>query len=316
LEQAQSVTLQVKDILQAAEEEAARPFGGGDADGQSINDGTEGDNKPSPLPLIGSDGLFSESYMDDMVGKDIQGAGDSDLIDAMQTLSGDASPEEISDALDKISAARDVPREQIQADYDRYLELRAEAERIGKANEKGEWEALNETLHSDFMGSTVQLRYGQVVGDQLGIDPVFGSLLNPTGGLVGAGNFPSAQFADESPISYHGVFHDAAGYLYNYHNIGPGYDYMGLEPNRDQGHPFTGQETGIPYWNEKMGAEGFIPDVSNKIGSMLGDVVDLQTWAEDSVDTVKKEFDSMVDTAQDVVDDIQDGFDDVIDFIF
>ena len=39
------------------------------------------------------------------------------------------------------------------------------------------------------MGTTAQLRYGQVVGDAFGIDPVFGAMLNPTGGMVGPGNW-------------------------------------------------------------------------------------------------------------------------------
>ncbi len=63
------------------------------------------------------------------------------------------------------------------------------------------------------MGSTSQLRYGKVVGDVFGVDPMFGAMLNPTGGLVGPDN--KALDGDSTALGYHGVVHDAAGYLYN-----------------------------------------------------------------------------------------------------
>lgn len=305
LAEAQRVTLQVKDILQTAEEEAARSFGEGEADGMLTD-------KPSPdaihtpglLPdAKGGDAIFSESYMDDMIGKRIKGTGDQGLKDAMRILSRDPSPEQVDVALNEIARARGLSREEVQAHYDRYLDLRAEADRIGKANDKGGWEPLNETLHPNFMGSAVQMRYGQAVGDALGIDPVFGALLNPTGGLVGGGNFPSAQFPDEHAISYHGVFHDAAGYLYNYHNEGPGYDYL-HEENRDTSSPLTGQQSGIAHWNDKMEVGIFESTFTNGIGTRLGIIQDGLTF----LDNTKNAINQVGNSINDGVNYIKDGF--------
>lgn len=85
--------------------------------------------------------------------------------------------------------------------------------------------------NSAHMGSIEQLRFGKLVGDALGIDPVFGALLSPTGGIPGAGNqrisdFEMALFGGPEIVVPHGIAHDAAGYLMNYHGIGPGYHYV------------------------------------------------------------------------------------------
>ena len=78
------------------------------------------------------------------------------------------------------------------------------------------------------MGSLNQLRFGQLVGDSLGgLDPVVGALLSPTGGIPGGGNFEISSKAywlvDKEVVMYHGIAHDAAGYLSNYQGTGPGY---------------------------------------------------------------------------------------------
>lgn len=300
LAEAQKVTREIVRVIREAEEEAARPFQGRAADNvpggagdvpSGVSSGT-----PSPTPIPTAD-IFSDTYMDNMIGTSIQGTGDPGLIDAMRTLSGKPTPAELDHALDQIAAARGVPRADIQASYERYVELRAEAQRIGAAGGKGGWEPLDETRHPNFMGSTVQLRYGQVVGDALGIDPVFGAMLNPTGGLVGGGNI-SIQFPTEHPVGYHGVFHDAAGYLYNYHNMGPGYNYLGLE-NRDTSSPLTGQQAGIAHWNEKMGVGGLEATVSNGIGAGIGKTQDAITWVDNTVESVQETFEDVQEGAAD-----------------
>lgn len=113
------------------------------------------------------------------------------------------------------------------------------------ATSKGD---IDLSRHGDFMGSTASLRYGKVVGDVYGIDPVFrGALLNPTGGLVGPGD-DSYEPSDNDAIGYHGIFHDAAGYLYNHQGkIGPGYDYMDRDPFATS-NSLTGQVGGISWW--------------------------------------------------------------------
>lgn len=300
LEEAQKITMEVVRVMQEAEEEAARPFQGqpaaGIPGGAADAPSGAGSEAQPPAPIPTAD-IFNDAYMDNMIGKPVQGAGDSGLIDAMRTLSGHPTPAELKRALEQIAAARGVPRAEIQASYERYLELRAEAQRIGDAGGNSGWEPLNETLHPNFMGSAVQLRYGQVVGDALGIDPVFGSMLNPTGGLVGGGNI-SIQFPTEHPVGYHGVFHDAAGYLYNYHNMGPGYNYLGLE-NRDTSSPLTGQQAGIAYWNEKMGVGGLEATVSNGIGAGIGKMQDTITWVDNTMDSVQETFADIQEGAAD-----------------
>ena len=313
LEQAQSVTLQVKDIFQAAEEGAARPFGG-EADGVPIDASNLTINGNDLFPKSKStDEIFGESYMDGMVGKQIHGAGDPRLIEGMSILNGNPTPAEVDEALDKIAAARGMTREEVQANYNRYLELRAEAKRIGDAKEKGGWTPLNEAWHPDFMGSTVQLRYGQVVGDALGIDPVFGSMLNPTGGLVMGGNY-SFQTPAEHPLSYHGIFHDASGYLRNYHEVGPGYDYLGGE-GRDVTSSLTGHQ-GIPYWNEKLGIGGLEATVTNGVATGLGKLQDTYTWIEDTATDIGEGAENIMDTAQDAIEDIQEGIGGVFEWAF
>jgi len=101
------------------------------------------------------------------------------------------------------------------------------------------------------------------------IDPVFGALLSPTGGLVGPGNVswnaasvptdyftgsPAVWAADtllhRPEVAYHGIVHDAAGYLLNYHRIGPGYNYLGLDSvTPDTSNPLSGQQPGLNYWS-------------------------------------------------------------------
>ena len=144
-----------------------------------------------------------------------------------------------------VARERGVPLEQMQAQYDKYLQLR-------DARQDKSIVDIDTDKRPDFLGSTTSLRYGKVVGDALGIDPVFGALLNPTGGLMGPNNGLPLQPGPNEPLGFHSVFHDAGGYLKNSHGIGPGYNYLGRENSYDAGNPFTGQVSGIDYWNDKI----------------------------------------------------------------
>ena len=104
------------------------------------------------------------------------------------------------------------------------------------------------------MGSLTQLRVGSLVGEALGIDPVFGALLSPTGGIPGAGNDQVGRFAVSAAggrevVTDHGTAHDAAGYLSNYHGMGPGYNYV---PNvrgfLSDANPLAGQSNGVNFY--------------------------------------------------------------------
>ncbi len=292
LDQARAVTLDIARVMRQAEEEAALPFRGG-AVGVAM-DGADGDGvvaagpgAGSALAAIDTSRIFSPGYMDGLVGLQVQGADSAQLNTAMETLAGNPTPQQVQQALDQIAGARGLPREVVQAHYERYLELRSDAERIGAAKGHEAIPGVNQFFHDRFMGSTTQLRYGKVVGDALGIDPVFGALLNPSGGLVGPGNV--AMDLGDSALGYHGVVHDAAGYLFNYHNLGPGYDYLNLE-GRDTSSPLTGQQAGIQYWTERLDS-GFLESaLSNTGGVLLGVAEDVKSDVSQAIDWLSDLF--------------------------
>jgi hypothetical protein len=189
---------------------------------------------------------FTEDNLKKLIGQKYEGADSKFLRDAMSNLAENPQGKDLDAALDQIAAARRRPVSEIRAEYQKYLQVRQEAD----AKNPGGFTALNTWSHPRFMGSTSQLRSGKVVGDAFGIDPVFGALLNPTGGLVGPGN--AALDCGDTAVGYHGAVHDAGGYLRNNHRAGPGYDYLGKE-RRDPSSPLSGQREGIHWWRDKLG---------------------------------------------------------------
>ena len=106
---------------------------------------------------------------------------------AMSALRKPLSHGDVEANLQTIAKLRDRPIEDIRKEYEKYVELKdAVDDRI--IAKKGEKIPSLRPNQAEFMGSVWQLRYGQVVGDELGIDPAFGAMLNPTGGLVGPGS--------------------------------------------------------------------------------------------------------------------------------
>jgi len=214
----------------------------------SMMDGTPG-SWGNPFLARDPAGLFTDEYFTDhLIGSQIPGAG-GELGDAMDGLLEAESPEDAETFLLVIADLRGRPVEELRGEYQKFQELAAQRDEAVAAGA----EAVPGLGggHPSFMGSNTQMRYGQVVGDAFGIDPVFGSMLNPTGGLVGMGNWAVA--GDDTAVGYHGVVHDAAGYMYNYHNqAGPGYDYLGLE-GRDTSDALSGQREGIAHWRNLVG---------------------------------------------------------------
>jgi uncharacterized Zn-binding protein involved in type VI secretion len=204
--------------------------------------------------------IFYKENLRKLIDKEVKGENSEKLADAMRTLwdnrSNTQQNAQIDNALKTVSEERGVPLDKIKQDWGRYQGLLEEQDQIGTANGNEQVPPLNEFFHSDFMASTSQLRYGQVAGDALDVDPVFGALLNPTGGLVGPGN--KSIDSNDSPVGYHGAVHDAAGYLRNYHNLGPGYDYLGTD-NRDTTSPLSGQRNGIEFWNDELSSSRSFP---------------------------------------------------------
>lgn len=113
-------------------------------------------------------------------------------------------------------------------------------------------ESLSES-NWNLWGSVRQLKFGKVIVDTLGVDldPVFGALLSPTGGIVGPGNLDVYNGDHQDCIVMHGITHDAGGYLLNYHRTGPGYNYINtpftLFPTSS---PFSTQYSGIKFWKK------------------------------------------------------------------
>ncbi len=115
------------------------------------------------------------------------------------------------------------------------------------------------TDNSSHMASNDQLRFGKMIGDALGgLDPVLGALLSPTGGIPGPGNNGVGGVAyvmggGKDVVITHGIAHDAAGYLFTYHNMGPGYQYVpGRSGILPVSNPLAGQMSGIDlYYNLK-----------------------------------------------------------------
>jgi WXG100 family type VII secretion target len=257
---AEQVTQRIIQILRDAEAEAARVLGAQGAGGLAAlaaglaGAAAAGGDGSGPLadwqaanPLLARDPreLFSDSNMRGLIGSRFQGAG-SELGEVMTGLMNNPQGDELDQFIERLSEIRGRPAEELRIEYERFQEVQAQRD----ANNPEAPEALSGGGHPSFMGSNTQMRYGSVVGDAFGIDPVFGAMLNPTGGLVGPGNWAIA--GNDTAVGYHGVVHDAAGYLHNYHQVGPGYDYLGTE-GRDTSSPLSGQRDGIAYWRQATG---------------------------------------------------------------
>jgi len=83
-------------------------------------------------------------------------------------------------------------------------------------------------------GSRRQYGYGQTVARLLyfykatsvQLTPVFAMMMNPTGGIVGPANNSLWVGDVHDSIVCHAIVHDAFGYLYTFHKLGPGYNYL------------------------------------------------------------------------------------------
>lgn len=220
------------------------------------------------------------------------GAEENALSTAMITLSelvakGEGQePDKVYPLLEIIARERDIPYNQIQQDYQEFLYL-------------AEKHPPQLTQRDDYWGTVQQLRFGTVVGDTLGIDAVFGALLRPTGGLVGPddGFYEGIPVHDnlytpDSAIAYHGVYHDAAGFLPGLGVENVQYEYIipqAIDPAVEaiafaklppianisayryfQQHPeLDGQIAGILYWNTLLTAKKG-QEVLNNIGNVVG----------------------------------------------
>jgi len=217
---------------------------------------------------VGQDQFLNQ--LNSLVDKKIQGAGSESLSDAMTTLwdnRDNANGHAVQDALEIVAEERGKPLKQIRDDWTKYQGFLNEQRQTAKEEGIEEAPGLNQFWHPHFMASKSQLRAGEIVGDELEIDGVFGSLLSPTGGLAGQGNF--ALDFNDTAIGFHGTVHDPYGYLTTYHRKGPGYNYLGME-NRDTKNPLTGHLAGIRYFRDLLGPNR---SVFQKATDMIGEGV-------------------------------------------
>ena len=124
---------------------------------------------------------------------------------------------------------------------------------------------LNNDSTSMFRGSLDHLLFGKIVGDALGLHPVFGAMLNPTGGICGPdnSNIFLRAIGKIPMMRRHSIVHDAAGYLRLYHGVGPGYLYFKTGEIRGRGVPTNGHEHAwqYPWTNMTMLASWQIGEV-------------------------------------------------------
>ncbi|XP_066936890.1 uncharacterized protein [Clytia hemisphaerica] len=126
--------------------------------------------------------------------------------------------------------------------------------------------------HDHYWGTRQQMMCGKTIADWLekrekkaknstydadSFDPIFGVLLNPTGGRVGPGDtnwMHEALFDDLGAFAYHSAVHDGFGYLKTNHSTGPGYNYLNKGLFGDSS-PLGGQISGISFWESTLDDE-------------------------------------------------------------
>lgn len=251
---AAKTTRQINQILHDAEDEAARIFrieglGGLAASlgiGQDAAAGDQATSQAAQSILARAPGdLFSMASLKILIGSQFHGAG-LELGILMNGIMQNPSGDGLDEFIQALADIRDRAVGEVQVEFEIFQELQEQRDAAAPETPPG---GGGGGAPNSFMGSMTQMRYGSVVGDAFGIDPTFGAMLNPTGGLIGPGNWAVA--GGESAVGYHAVAHDAAGYLYNYHKVGPGYDYLGQEGG-DPSSPLTGNRSGIAYWKNAL----------------------------------------------------------------
>ncbi|HIP23926.1 MAG TPA: hypothetical protein EYG79_10095 [Rhodobacteraceae bacterium] len=290
----------------------------------------------------GIDEVFTEEYMEALMGMTFAGEGTPELKDVIKKIEKGLSGANRAEVLGELAEIVGEPptTADLDADYARFLILCKQRDAIGKEGDKGEIDPVDEELHPDFVGSHEQLMFGRVLGDALGIHEVFATLLSPTGGLVGPGNMligsiPSPHLSPDNPVALHGTVHDAAGYLDSFHDEGPGYNYRGSEieamvtsaiellPQSWENEilPFTGQLSGIGYWIVEAGDEyiearfdeGLVAleqaldsardGASDQIDEIVSAIEDAKQEISDKADALRSD---MEDAAAEAAQDLQD----------
>jgi hypothetical protein len=233
--------------------------------------------KPTFIPTRANQNVFTTEALMASANATFTGAGDPRLAQAMFALQGQRDqtgswsstlgPDQLQAHLRTIAETRGIDLADVQNQYHgSFLSTINTRENNTRSNAAFEQPLIYQegarndrfvpmlsAANAAHMASNEQLRFGQLVGDSLGLDAVFGALLSPTGGIPGAGNdrvgdMPLSILGRQGTIS-HGIAHDAGGFLGNYFGIGPGYHYVPkqwqfLSPK----NPLAGQQDGINFF--------------------------------------------------------------------
>lgn len=205
---------------------------------------------------------FDTAHMKkDLLDLEIHGAGSDLLEEAMVALYSDPKGVELDEALEKVKKARglNMSIDELRDQYTRAMEIKKKGEEYAAAN--GSTDEVSPSFdpadlqaggqHEGFSGSQTQLAFGARLGQLTDLDPVFGSLISPTGGAVGPGSDSITNAEYENPAVLHGIMHDLAGYLYNAHGIGPGYNYTNAPYELPTHMPISGQVSGMGYMTDR-----------------------------------------------------------------
>ena len=153
-------------------------------------------------------------------------------------------------------------------------------------------ESHNKAL-ANFVGSREALLFGTVIGEVLGLDPIFAALLSPTGGMVGPGG--ASFHVNGGVLGYHGVAHDAGGYLCRRHGIDPGYEYIEERSGLPcETSPLAGQVSGIAFWFKllKLGWLNFLAE--SDPGSLLTPSLESSAAAADDLPSSAESSDGVI----------------------
>jgi hypothetical protein len=182
--------------------------------------------------------VFSPGNLANLASSNIQGAGSPELQDAMKELAATPTPTgaALDKILSKIAKLRGKSLKDLKAQFEKFLKVRAQAADIAASKGLPPPAPLSDALNNSFLGSEQELRSGELVGEVFGIDPVFGALLNPGGGLAANGSVPVTQSAEGLDDAAGG----AAVYLITFHNTGPGVNYLGAGTDK------------LGFWQQKL----------------------------------------------------------------
>ncbi len=221
------------------------PSSGGGAASGGATGGSSGGGGGAPAgggaasnPLISTppSQVFSPANLGNLASSNFQGAGSPELADAMAELAQNPTGAALDAVLAKIAKLRGVPLDKIKKDFEKFLKIRAQAAANAAAKGLPPPPPLSEALQGEFAGSLQQLRSGSLLGETFGIDPVFGAMLNPQGGLGVGTSVPDPNTA----VGLNEAATDASTYLQNFHNTGPGASYLG-----------QGADT-LGFWQQKL----------------------------------------------------------------